>query len=314
MRARSVVAEAGATMSSLIEPHGGTLFEAVVDGAEAEALREGAAALPSLVLDAQELLDLELLAAGGASPLRGFMGHGDYRSVLERQRLASGVLFPVPLTLAVPVERLAFEPGTPVALRDSAGVLRGTLVVRESFVRDVQGEARLLHGTDDPAHRGVGYLLARPAGALAGEVALLRPRPRVVETAREVRLRLAHHGFRRVAAGFGAGVPQGAPTALGRVDVLMVESLAGYVASAPRFPVLLARLPPLAHRAGPLGAILRALVLRNFGVSHLFLDASRTDLATADALVRLQRDLGLVYVRGRDPAPGATPGDVREAA
>ena len=129
-----------------------------------------------------------------------------------------------------------------------------------------------------------------------------------------MRLRLAHHGFRRVAAGFGAGVPQGAPTALGRVDVLMVESLAGYVASAPRFPVLLARLPPLAHRAGPLGAILRALVLRNFGVSHLFLDASRTDLATADALVRLRRDLGLVYVRGRDPAPGATPGDVREAA
>lgn len=301
-------------MSSLIEPHGGTLFEAVVDGAEAVALQVAAGALPSLVLDPQELLDLELLAAGGASPLRGFMGHRDYRCVLDRQRLASGVLFPVPLTLAVPIERLTLEPGTRVALRDAAGALRGALVVRETFVRDVRGEARLLHGTDDPAHRGVRYLLSRPAGALGGEVVLLRSRTRVVETAHEVRLRLAHHGFRRVAAGFGAGVPQGARTALGRVDVLLVESLAGYVAAAPRFPVLLARLPPVTRHAGALDAILHALVLRNFGVSHLFLDAARTDLATADALVRFQRDLGLVYVRGRDPTSSLAPRDARAAA
>jgi sulfate adenylyltransferase len=312
MRARRAVVGMGATMSSLIGPHGGTLFEAVVDGAEAEALQVAAGALPSLVLDPQELLDLELLATGGASPLRGFMGHRDYRCVLDRQRLASGVLFPVPLTLAVPLERLTLEPGTAVALRDAAGALRGALVVRETFVRDVQGEARLLHGTDDPAHRGVRYLLSRPPGALGGEVVLLRSR--VVETAREVRLRLAHHGFRRVAAGFGVGVPQGARTASGRVDVLLVESLAGYVAAAPRFPVLLARLPPIARHAGALDAILHALVLRNFGVSHLFLDAACTDLATADALVRFQRDLGLVYVRGRDPTSSVAPRDARAAA
>ena len=79
-----------------------------------------------------------------------------------------------------------------------------------------------------------------------------------------------------MAAGLGAGVPQGARTALGRVDVLLVESLAGYVAEAPVFPVLLARLPPVARHAGALDAILHALVLRNFGVSHLFLDGART--------------------------------------
>lgn len=299
-------------MSSLIAPHGGVLFEGVADGAEADALDEAAGALPSVVLDAQELLDLELIAAGGASPLRGFMDLRDYQCVLQRQRLASGALFPVPLTLAVPIERLSIEPGKKVALRDASGAVRGTLLVRDAFVRDVPREARLLHGTDDPGHAGARYLLSRPAGALGGEVVLLRSRG--LETAREVRLRLAHHGFRRVASGLGSGVPEAASSGPARVDALLVGSLAGYASASPRFPVLLARLPPVARHAGALDAILRALVLRNFGVSHLVLDAARADLATADALVRYRRDLGLVYVRGRDPTPSLAPRDARAAA
>ncbi len=302
-------------MSSLIEPHGGVLVDGVLDEIEAGALAVRSSALPSLVLDSQELLDLELLASGGASPLRGFMGHGDYRSVLDRQRLASGVLFPVPLTLAVPDKRLdALAPGTEVALRDAKGALRGAIAVRETFVRDVREEAHLLYGTDDPSHRGVSYLLSRPRSALGGEVTLLRPRTRVFETAREVRQRLTQDGFFRVAAGFVAGVPEAANTALDQVDALLVQSLAGDVALAPRFPVVLARLPLASRQAGARDALLHALVLRNFGVTHLVLDASRADLATADVLVRFQRELGLVFVHGTGRAASATLIDTRAAA
>src|SRR6266702_517608 len=141
-------------MSSLIKAHGGTLVERILSPTEALALQERASQLETVTLDEDELLDLELLASGGASPLSGFMGQRDHRSVLDQQRLAGGALFP------------------------------------DTFVRDVREEARLVHGTDDPAHPGAARLLARPAGALGGEVALIRPRDLRFETAREVRLRL----------------------------------------------------------------------------------------------------------------------------
>jgi sulfate adenylyltransferase len=43
--------------------------------------------------------DLEFLATGGFSPLDRFMGKEDYRRVRDEMRLASGYVFPVPLTL-----------------------------------------------------------------------------------------------------------------------------------------------------------------------------------------------------------------------
>lgn len=302
-------------MPSLIWPHGGVLVEGILDEADAEGLAARSTALPSLVLDSQELLDLELLASGGASPVRGFMGRADHRSVLDRQRLASGALFPIPITLAVPDRRHdALAPGTEVALRDADGALRGAITVRETFVRDVREEAHVLYGTDDPSHRGVRYLLSRPARALGGEVALLRPRTSVFETAREVRRRLAQHGFFRVAAGMGAGVPEAANAARNHVDALLVRAPAGDETLAPPFPVVLARLPPSARHAGARDALLHALLLRNFGVTHLVLDASRADLATADALIRFRRELGLAVVHAAGRAAGAAPGTTRAAA
>jgi len=84
--------------------------------------------------------------------------------------------------------------------------------------------------------------------------------------------------------------------------------------SALPVPVVLARLPLAPRHARTRDALLHALVLRNFGVTHLVLDASRADLATADVLVRFQRELGLVFVHGAGRAAGATLSDTRAAA
>src|SRR5919204_35645 len=45
--------------------------------------------------------DLEMLASGALSPLEGFMGREDYESVLESMRLASGLVWALPVCLAV---------------------------------------------------------------------------------------------------------------------------------------------------------------------------------------------------------------------
>lgn len=83
-------------MTRLAEPHAGVLVDRFVDVDQAAELRDRAARLPQLTLTAREAADLDLVASGAASPLPGFMGLRDYRSVLERLRLADGTPWPVP--------------------------------------------------------------------------------------------------------------------------------------------------------------------------------------------------------------------------
>jgi len=76
----------------LIKPHGGELINRYVAGAEREALLEKAATYPAIVLDDKNISDLEMIASGAMSPLSGFMNQADYESVVEKMRLANGLV------------------------------------------------------------------------------------------------------------------------------------------------------------------------------------------------------------------------------
>ena len=91
----------------LIEPHGGELINLVLDGPDWERVSEEAKSLPKLSLSPRQIADLELLTTGGLSPHTGFMGSADYRSVLSDTRLASGVVWPIPVTLGISEEEKA---------------------------------------------------------------------------------------------------------------------------------------------------------------------------------------------------------------
>ena len=82
-------------------PHGGTLVNRVLTGEEAARWRKTAPELPRITLRKRELLDLDLLALGAFSPLTGFMTRDDYHCVVETMRLASGVVWSLPVTLPV---------------------------------------------------------------------------------------------------------------------------------------------------------------------------------------------------------------------
>jgi sulfate adenylyltransferase len=303
-------------MTSLVKPHGGALVERVVSGETARAVAARADRFQSVEIDDDAIAALELLACGAAAPLRGFMTHAQYRSVLDRQRLPSGLLFPVPLVLPVKPARLgATPPGAAVALRDRAGRLLGTLAVTDTFVRDLREESLLVHGTADPAHPRASRLLRGPAGALGGEVTLLRPVDPSFETAREVRLRLAQHSFFRVAAGLGPGLPELAARSDAALDALLAASLVGAVGLDPRLPVVLARQAPvLPPQPGPRELVFHALVAKNLGASHLVVPDVRRALGSADALLRASVDLGVTLLRGGATAVGGATEGAREAA
>ena len=89
-------------MKDLIRPHGGSLAELMVSPERVAELQAQSRDWPSWDLTPRQVCDLELLMNGGFSPLRGFMGRGDYESVCASMRLVSGELWPIPVVLDLP--------------------------------------------------------------------------------------------------------------------------------------------------------------------------------------------------------------------
>src|SRR3984957_16573786 len=118
-----------ASTSHLIDPHGGELIDLLTAPEKAAELKAHPREWPSWDLTARQICDLELLMSGGFSPLRGFMTKADYEGVCHKMRLASGVLWPMPITLDVTEEfAKKVTPGSSkIALRDAEGVMLAVL-------------------------------------------------------------------------------------------------------------------------------------------------------------------------------------------
>jgi sulfate adenylyltransferase len=132
-------------------PYGGKLVNLVADGEERVALNSEANRYPSIQISDRSLHDLELLAVGGYSPIKRYMGKDDYQRVLTEMRLADGTLFPIPITLTIKKEELPTREEW-IALRDSRNYLIAVMRIEEVFTWDPVREARLVLGTTDTRH------------------------------------------------------------------------------------------------------------------------------------------------------------------
>jgi sulfate adenylyltransferase len=147
---------------NLIEPHGGTLVNLIVDEQRSGELKAASRDWPSWDLTPRQLCDLELILNGTFSPLVGFMTRRDYEPVCDRMRLADGALWPIPITLDVDEETARrLDGGGSLALRDEEGVMLARLEVEDVWQPDLDAEARTVFGTDNPEHPAVGYLKQR---------------------------------------------------------------------------------------------------------------------------------------------------------
>jgi sulfate adenylyltransferase len=279
-------------------PHGGALVDALVPDDEAGAFAAELAALPSLELARRELCDLELLASGGFSPLTGFLGADDYRAVVDTLHLADGLVWTVPITLAVDETRARqLRTGQQIALRAPDGALAGSLLVEEVYRVDLEHEARAVFRTADVAHPGVAARYAQGTWRVGGPVrALRRPAPepfaRYTLTPAETRASFAARGWRTV-VGFQTRNPVHRAheylqkVALEMVDGLLLHPLVGDTKADdipadvrlrcyevllehyyPAERVVLATLPAAMRYAGPREAVHHALIRQNYGCTH----------------------------------------------
>jgi sulfate adenylyltransferase len=270
----------------LIRPHGGWLVQRTGERPE------GVEALERVTLTSREVSDLDMLASGALSPLEGFMGREDYERVVDEMRLAGGLLWALPVCLAVP----SAPRGDHVALEDEAGTLLAVLDVDEVYHYDRAREAERCFRTTDEAHPGVARLYAQHPLYLAGRVTVFdRPRPQFAELAldpAETRAVFAERGWRRV-VGFQTRNPIHraheylTKVALETVDGLLIHPLVGDTKSDdvpaatrvecyrvllesyyPDERVLLSAFPAAMRYAGPREAVWHAICRKNYGCSH----------------------------------------------
>jgi sulfate adenylyltransferase len=275
-------------------PHGGTL---VNRRAPEDERRQKAEELRKVALGPRTLSDLEMISSGVFSPLTGFMVREDYESVVETMRLASGLVWTMPITLSVSEDE-AGSVGEEIALTTGEGQVVATMLVEDRYSYDREREAREVYRTTDQDHPGVDYLYRQGDVLLGGEVTLLvdepnpRPFPRYYYEPAELRRIFAEKGWKKV-VGFQTRNPVHRAheyiqkSALETVDGLLLNPLVGETKSDdisaavrmrsyevileryyPRNRTVLAVFPAAMRYAGPREAIFHAVCRKNYGCTH----------------------------------------------
>src|SRR5438552_7777282 len=291
--------ECSMSATETIAPHGGTLIDLLLRGTEAERAAEEAGGLPQVPVSDRELSDLEMLAVGALSPLTGFVGEADYRSILEGMHLSNGLAWTIPVTLSLSeedVDRIGGADAVALASRQGAAP-QAILEVAEVFKRDRESEARGVFGTDDLEHPGVKALHEAGDFCLAGTVRVIRlPEHHDFRTYRltpaQTRAAFVDRGWARV-VGFQTRNPIHRAheyiqkCALEIVDGLLVHPLVGatkgddvpadvrmqcyealFEGYYPKDRAMISVFPAAMRYAGPKEAIWHAIARKNYGCTH----------------------------------------------
>ncbi|KAL1896275.1 Sulfate adenylyltransferase [Ceratocystis pirilliformis] len=284
-------------------PHGGILKDLFArDAPRHDNLAAEAEVLPALVLSERHLCDLELIMNGGFSPLEGFMTEADFNGVVAENRLASGVLFSMPITLDAnkeTIESLGIKAGSRIVLRDFRDDANlAILTVDDIYKPDKVNEAIKVFGSDDDTHPGVKHLFdVSQEFYIGGKVEAIN-RPAHYDfldlryTPAELRSHFEKLGWQRVVA-FQTRNPMHRAhreltvrAARSQQANVLIHPVVGltkpgdidhftrvrvYKALLPRYPngmATLALLPLAMRMGGPREAIWHAIIRKNHGCTH----------------------------------------------
>lgn len=284
--------------SDRIAPHGGTLVNRIATLDQRQEFFDKAEVLPRVQLSDRSISDLQMIAIGALSPLKGFMNEADYRSVVKQMRLSNGLPWSIPITLSVTEEVAApLKAGTLVRLDTPAGEFAGILELAEKYHYSKEEEALNVYRTDDLKHPGVQVVDQSGPVNLAGDVWLLEREPDVRFPQYQIdpvksRMLFTEKGWKTI-VGFQTRNPIHRAheyiqkCALETVDGLFLHPLVGTTKEDdipadvrmrcyeillekyyPKDRVILAINPAAMRYAGPREAIFHALIRKNYGCTH----------------------------------------------
>ena len=286
----------------LVNPHGNVgLKPLALEGEALAAERKRAATLPQLKVSSREKGDLIMLGIGGFTPLDGFMTRADWQGVCDGYRTASGLFWPIPITLSADAASAApLKLGSDIALVDPEdGSALATMKVTEKYGIDKAHECKAVFRTTDAEHPGVAMVRAQGEVNLAGPVKVLSDGGfkakygALFMTPAQTRAEFERLGWSKVAA-FQTRNPMHrsheylAKVAIETCDGVLVHSLLGHLKPGDipaevrtraiavlaenyfvKGTLVQAGYPLDMRYAGPREALLHALFRQNYGCSHL---------------------------------------------
>ncbi|CAG0939393.1 sulfate adenylyltransferase [Gallionellaceae bacterium] len=286
---------------ALVNPHGGGgLNPLLLEGKALELELEHARSLPQIRISSREKGDVIMLGIGGFTPLDGFMTHADWQGVCDGMKTASGLFWPIPITLSTDQANAdSIKTGQEIALVDQeTGETLATMRVTEKYVIDKAHECATVFKTTDPDHPGVKMVMEQAAVNLAGPIKVLsvgdfpKKYGDLFKTPAETRALFASLGWSKIAA-FQTRNPMHrsheylAKIAIEVCDGVLIHSLLGNLKPGDipaevrakaigvltekyfvKKTVVQAGYPLDMRYAGPREALLHAVFRQNYGCSH----------------------------------------------
>jgi sulfate adenylyltransferase len=289
---------------ALVNPHGGgSLRPLLLEGEALIAELARAASLPKVKVSSREKGDIVMMGQGGFTPLDGFMSHADWQGVCDGMKMASGLFWPIPITLSTDKATAdGVKVAGDVALIDpDDGSILATMKVTEKYAIDKAHECATVFKTTDLEHPGVKMVMEQGEINLAGPVKVLslggfpETYGALLMSPKETRALFESYGWSKVAA-FQTRNPMHrsheylAKVAIETCDGVMVHSLVGNLKPGDipadvrakcidalvdgyflKDSVLQGGYPLDMRYAGPREGLLHGLFRQNFGCTHMII-------------------------------------------
>ncbi len=163
-------------MGQLISPHGSkTLTPLLLEGKEREEELKKAQGLTKIMLTSRETSDLIMMGIGAFTPLEGFMGYDDWKTVCSEYKMKTGLFWSIPITLSTSKDMAdGLKTASEITLVDEeTSEIIATMKIAEKYSIDKKYECKEVYKTTDMEHPGVAKVMAQGEINLAGHVNVL---------------------------------------------------------------------------------------------------------------------------------------------
>lgn len=281
-------------------PHGGKLVSRI----SKEISKEKLNSMKKILITEENLMDLEQIAVGSFSPLKGFMKKSEILSVLDYLRLPNGVIWPLPIFLQI--NEINDLKENEEILLEYKNEIYGTMKIEEIFQLNKEEFTEKVFGTQNKEHPGVKKFLEGGDYFLGGEINLIKRRnspSRIYElTPKQVRQIFSERGWSKVVGFHTRNVIHKSHEYIqlkalerGLCDGLFIHPVIGkkkkgdfeseiIIKSYEKMmeqnyskeKVFFSVLPTFSRYGGPREALFTAIIRKNFGCSHFIVGRDHT--------------------------------------
>ncbi|MFC1808219.1 sulfate adenylyltransferase, partial [Candidatus Omnitrophota bacterium] len=279
----------------MIRPHGGKLVNRYIDKSKLKHLKDGDMQRLRVIDDI--ILDIEKIAVGAYSPIKGFMDRDDFKSVVHDKKLSNGIPWTIPIFLPVDDKfARSLSKGEHIIIQDQNRHDVALLKISDIYSFPKGKWADKVYGTQSRNHPGVNRLFDMHDKLIGGNIWLMkRPKFKFEKynlDPTETRELIKKRNWKTVAGFQTRNIPHRAheylqKKALTFTDGLLIHPIIGWKKQGdfnpgviikaydilirdyyPKGAVLFSGLATAMRYAGPREAVFHAIIRKNYGCTH----------------------------------------------